>query len=705
MSIDKIKNIGLDKLVTQVYDFDSLTTDELMCKFAQKINIIIEHFNYLDDRCYNSDKAMELKLQYLLGQGLEEQVAKRLLELTNNGTLEKLINETLLKNINDKVDKIEQQIEINVLMFGCKNDGEFDNTTALKSLFDSLDSTKSYTIVFPTGTYKITDEILINKNNITLDFKNSNIFFSSTKNYDFNASKGIFKFFNSREEYASIVKSVDNFYRVDSNRNHIVTKLYLNSNLENFNINDYISVLLHVGSAPFTKRMPSLSSIAKIIDKQEDGIVIDYYCPYDFKEYNNVFTVNRIRKYNMCENIKIKNCNFTFFDKIYDISPFAFVGCKNVTVNNCYFTKSSLPCVYGVDCINILTQDCFLENPLSVEAGKGYLVKYVSCHNGNVENCKADNVRHLVDFSGGWLLSVKNCYDYTPSNLSSGSYDCHGIGEHTIIYDNCYGSFSLGNGTQFPQIMKDIKITNSFITDIINNAFINLTISNSEITFNYKNALFFDMLNIDNSTIILCPSGIGHVDIRGFNTKELTFDTCNFISRDIKTKSNIYIKNFINLRITNCNINNVFEQGLIDLSTCENIYIDKSKISNFEISIDNNIDIFKSVLNKCLLTSTNNTSGNRIINLDSNKFICGDNDKIINFKSINATDRLNVILYFNNNFIDNPSATTSYYLLYNNSNHYVYVYSNRNVSRKEITKTGSSVDLFSGETSLQVLDN
>ena len=53
MSIDKIRNIGLDKLVTQVYDFDSLTTDELMCKFAQKINIIIEHLNYIDDRCYN----------------------------------------------------------------------------------------------------------------------------------------------------------------------------------------------------------------------------------------------------------------------------------------------------------------------------------------------------------------------------------------------------------------------------------------------------------------------------------------------------------------------------------------------------------------------------------------------------------------------------------------------------------------------------
>lgn len=107
MSIDKIRNIGLDKLVTQVYDFDSLTTDELMCKFAQKINIIIEHLKYIDDRCYNSDKAIELKLEYLLNEGLEEQVAKRLIVLVDNGTLGKLINETLLKNINDKVNNIE----------------------------------------------------------------------------------------------------------------------------------------------------------------------------------------------------------------------------------------------------------------------------------------------------------------------------------------------------------------------------------------------------------------------------------------------------------------------------------------------------------------------------------------------------------------------------------------------------------------------
>ena len=109
MNIDKIRNIGLDKLITQVYDFDSLTTDELLCKFAQKINIIIEHFNYLDKQCQDNNEATKLKLEYLLGQGLDEQVSKRLLKLINDGTIGKLINETLLKEIKDDITTIENE--------------------------------------------------------------------------------------------------------------------------------------------------------------------------------------------------------------------------------------------------------------------------------------------------------------------------------------------------------------------------------------------------------------------------------------------------------------------------------------------------------------------------------------------------------------------------------------------------------------------
>ena len=206
MNIDKIRNIGLDKLVTQVYDFDSLTTDELMCKFAQKINIIIEHFKYLDDRCYNADKAMEEKLQYLLGQGLEEQVANRIIELTKDGTLEKFINQTVLKNINDKVDnfKVEtnEQFDnintlkankenitelINVLSLGFDNTGSVDITEKLQDIFDTRNN---LTLYFPSGNYRIDGNLTVQDN------KNFKIIGENFKTVKFNCYANEGKVFN-----------------------------------------------------------------------------------------------------------------------------------------------------------------------------------------------------------------------------------------------------------------------------------------------------------------------------------------------------------------------------------------------------------------------------------------------------------------------------------------------------------------------------
>ena len=157
MSIEKIRNIGLDKLVTQVYDFDSLTTDELMCKFAQKINIIIEHFNYLDKECQNNNENIKLKLDYLLGQGLEEQVARRLLELINNGTLGKLINETLLKEINDKLDIIENK----VVELKADKTGEADISDLLKACIEKA-NTENKNVFIPKGNYKIEKTVELN---------------------------------------------------------------------------------------------------------------------------------------------------------------------------------------------------------------------------------------------------------------------------------------------------------------------------------------------------------------------------------------------------------------------------------------------------------------------------------------------------------------------------------------------------------------
>ena len=108
--------LGLGKLPTHSYEFGgkAFTTQELWMKISEKMNIIIEHFNYLDKQFTNQDENVKQKLDYLLGEGLAEQVARKLLTLVADGTLGKLINETLLTDINKKVDDTKTELDLNI---------------------------------------------------------------------------------------------------------------------------------------------------------------------------------------------------------------------------------------------------------------------------------------------------------------------------------------------------------------------------------------------------------------------------------------------------------------------------------------------------------------------------------------------------------------------------------------------------------------
>ena len=48
--MDKIDNIGLTRMLTQSYDFDGFTSQEVWSRIAQRMNIIIEHLNYLNNK-------------------------------------------------------------------------------------------------------------------------------------------------------------------------------------------------------------------------------------------------------------------------------------------------------------------------------------------------------------------------------------------------------------------------------------------------------------------------------------------------------------------------------------------------------------------------------------------------------------------------------------------------------------------------------
>lgn len=134
--MDKINNIGLSRLLTSVYDFDGFTEQEVWCRIAQKINIIIEHFNYIDKKIENEKENNKAKFDYLLCEGLTETVAKIILEKITDGTLGELINDILLKEINNKVDGIANKIVKHVTPIQFKEDNDIDDTNSLQKAID-----------------------------------------------------------------------------------------------------------------------------------------------------------------------------------------------------------------------------------------------------------------------------------------------------------------------------------------------------------------------------------------------------------------------------------------------------------------------------------------------------------------------------------------------------------------------------------------
>ena len=172
--MDKINNIGLSRLLTSVYDFEGFTEQEVWCRIAQKINIIIEHFNYLDKKIENEKENNKAKFDYLLGEGLSEQVAKYLLEKISDGTIGELINETLLKDINDKVDENIERVneELNnkakkrliyyLSDYGKPNDETYDNTPAFKQAIEDLRKTGGKLII-DTGTWEFKTPCVIDE--------------------------------------------------------------------------------------------------------------------------------------------------------------------------------------------------------------------------------------------------------------------------------------------------------------------------------------------------------------------------------------------------------------------------------------------------------------------------------------------------------------------------------------------------------------
>ena len=669
MSIDKIRNIGLDKLVTQVYDFDSLTTDELMCKFAQKINIIIEHFNYLDKQCQNNNENMKLKLDYLLGQGLEEQVAKRLLELINNGTLGKLINETLLKDINDKVDnfKVEVNEQLNNITNYVSKFSDFieacnycvahnQNLTLDDDVTVLLNSDLNIPNLFGNGkTLNITGngKLKTNKNitldNLTIVNSNSDMTWNCLDfENDFTSLNNVtFKNFinpcilNSKKVIINHVKFYNcgqGVYLKNTSDSEINNILFMNTTTERDNIknnhqssstaiNGYDGILLEncnniIINNPIIQGSPERA----LYSSESNNVTINNpVCKYTgglkFVGYNNI----------VVENFVVNNATI---DEVNDDALFQLYRCKNVYIN-------------GVSSFSSDTNSC------------GWIIRGgQTLENIKLNNCIATRIkRSIFDFDADFPTRASETY-------------CRKINLQNIIADKVglikYLPYPLLNLEKRDVIggyvFSDISLKDSYIvgTSIDGNADYG-----SPSGYGLGAIVKGDMierLTIENNEI----KGVYDCDTDGFakSYPQLFFDLGENVNQ-IKIRHKFKSKYFSINKIIPSSLKVTYD-SMIEIYCNSSIDITNAKIKPYATNSDENIDLINSFILEFVSNNFSN-KGSAYLELGdttkikSGKITCIADNKICDFL-INNTD---IVLKSSDDIFGNTWTNDGKIRLYN----------------------------------------
>ena len=109
-----------------------LTQTEAIHRIVEKINLIIQHFNVLENNCNKSIEDFSEKIEYYLNNGMIDEVDKKLDQFIQDGTFNKLINEKLFNEINDKIEEVKNDL-VNFKQMYNENKNATDNVIQMLS--------------------------------------------------------------------------------------------------------------------------------------------------------------------------------------------------------------------------------------------------------------------------------------------------------------------------------------------------------------------------------------------------------------------------------------------------------------------------------------------------------------------------------------------------------------------------------------------
>ena len=99
-TIDKL-NIAYNGIF---YNNKPMTQSEQMHYLLSKLNLIIEHFNILDDTTREKIKELEETVDYYMNSGIVIETEKYLENMIKKGDFDKIINQKIFEDIQERLD-------------------------------------------------------------------------------------------------------------------------------------------------------------------------------------------------------------------------------------------------------------------------------------------------------------------------------------------------------------------------------------------------------------------------------------------------------------------------------------------------------------------------------------------------------------------------------------------------------------------------
>lgn len=568
--IENVKELRKAISKISVYDFDVYTSMELYYKIAEKLNEVIRELSRFEGVISDEVVEQNEKLIYLLGEGLNKEVVKKINQMVQDGTMDSIINHNVFNSLNNKIDNYKE--ELNIRIDGVKEGliNKINNSKEeLNNKIDNVDnktdgykeelSSKINNLANKTNDYLEKICVIMPKSS-TVDENTSNLqsILDMAKNKNVNLTvqfpAGYYKL-KPCTIYDNTTIKLTNNTTLKS-----VSAPYYN---KNFNVNEDIHILFF-NAIPHDDNELNITGYNGRSNITIEGGIFETKSAICFIHGQNI----------TLRNIKFKNCDYDHYMQIG--------SCKNVKIENCEFygvtqrasnrqyvefiqldwaTFESMPywrkdgAIYdndvndGIEIIN-----CKFKKGAS---DYNYLPVAIGSHAGQVgvnnKNITIKGCEFIkFDYAGLTLKYMDNVVIEDNKFISTDNKDSYGI---TI--DRCK-NVNVGKGNYFTGNARGISIYNSCE---------NIYLSN------------FTMENITHNSDMILIGESKYIFING-----ITFKKCYSNGSIILSRNNSY------LSINNCNIfestagSNFFANVYVkNDGTSSNIDVSNNKVSFAEV--------------------------------------------------------------------------------------------------------------------------